>query len=277
MRTLTLPSGEAIPVLGQGTWRMGERPARLQQEVRALQTGLDLGITLMDTAEMYGEGGAEEVVAEAIRGRRDDIFIVSKVYPHNATTAGTIEACERSLSRLETDRIDLYLLHWRGGADITQTLEAFDRLMDAGKIRHFGVSNFDTNDMTEWHALPGGNAVATNQILYNLNRRWSEWSLLPWCREHHIPVMAYTPLEPATGRVKKALDAVARRHNCSPAQIALAWVLRQPGVVTIPKASNPEHVKDNVNALDISLTDDDIAELDKAYPAPSGPAGLELN
>jgi diketogulonate reductase-like aldo/keto reductase len=265
-----------LPILGQGTWNMGEDPSARAAEVAALRLGLDLGMTLIDTAEMYGEGGAEEVVGEAIAGRRDDVVLVSKVYPHNASRAGVRAACERSLRRLRTDRLDLYLLHWRGGVPLAETLEGFERLRDEGKIGAYGVSNFDTDDMLEAAALPGGDAIAANQVLYNLVKRGIEWDLLPWCREHGIPVMAYSPLEstPAEQRAllgRPELGEVARRHDVTPAQVALAWLLRQNGVVTIPKAVQPAHVRANRAALDLApqLTPDDLALLDAGFPPPN--------
>jgi diketogulonate reductase-like aldo/keto reductase len=275
MKRLPLPSGRTIPILGQGTWNMGEDRSARAAEVAALRLGMELGMTLIDTAEMYGEGGAEEVVGDAIAGRRDDVFLVSKVYPHNASRAGVRAACERSLRRLGTDRLDLYLLHWRGGVPLAETLEAFERLRDAGKICDFGVSNFDTDDMLEAAALPQGGAVAANQVLYNLVKRGIEWDLLPWCRERGIPVMAYSPLEstPAEQRpllARPQLGEVARRHGVAPAQVALAWLLRQDGVVTIPKAVQPAHVRANRAALDFAqqLTPDDLALLDDGFPPP---------
>jgi diketogulonate reductase-like aldo/keto reductase len=275
MKTLSLPSGRTIPILGQGTWNMGEDPSARQAEVAALRLGLDLGMTLVDTAEMYGEGGAEEVVGEAIAGRRDDVFLVSKVYPHNASRAGVRAACERSLRRLRTDCLDLYLLHWRGGVPLAETLEAFERLRTEGKIRDYGVSNFDTDDMLEAAALPEGSHIAANQVLYNLVKRGIEWDLLPWCRERGIPVMAYSPLEstPAEQRAllgRPQLAEVARRHDATPAQVALAWLLRQDGVVTIPKAVQSAHVRANRVALDLAprLAPDDLALLDAAFPPP---------
>jgi diketogulonate reductase-like aldo/keto reductase len=260
-------------VLGQGTWYMGEDPAARKDEVAALRLGLDLGVTLIDTAEMYGEGGAEEVVGEAIAGRRDEVFLVSKVYPHNADRRGVQVACERSLRRLGTDRLDLYLLHWRGNVPLEETLDAFVRLREQGKIRDFGVSNFDLEDMLEAAALPGGELVATDQVLYNLTQRGIEWELLPWCRERGIPVMAYSPLEsdPASqaGMLRNPqLTDVARRHGVTPAQVALAWLLRQDGVVVIPKAVRPQHVRENRAALDIVLTPEDLAQLDAGFPPP---------
>ena len=275
MERLLLPSGAGIPVLGQGTWNMGEDPAARQAEVAALRLGLELGMTLIDTAEMYGEGGAEEVVGEAIAGRRDEVFLVSKLYPLHADRRGVREACERSLRRLKTERIDLYLLHWRGNVPLAETLEAFARLREQGKIGDFGVSNFDLDDMREAASLPGGDLVATDQVLYNLRQRGIEWDLLPWCRERRMPVMAYSPLESnpleQAGMLgDPALAAVARRHAATPAQAALAWLLRQDGVVVIPKAVRPQHVRENRAALELAqaLDVEDLARLDAAFPAP---------
>ena len=279
VRTTLLQSGRSIPVLGQGTWEMGE-PSRRQEEIAALRNGLDLGMTLIDTAEMYGEGAAEDLIGEAIEDRpRSEVFIVSKVYPHNATRRGVVEACERSLRRLKVEYIDLYLLHWRGNVPLSETLEAFQALKDDGKIRDYGVSNFDVNDMVEAHALTGG--VATNQVLYNLLHRGIEWELLPWCRERRIPIMAYSPLGNNATEQKRMLGQsnikkVAARHNATPAQIALAFLLRQPDLVVIPKASNPEHIRQNREALDIELTDSDLRELDQAFPPPNRKIPLEM-
>ncbi len=275
MRTVRLPSGEEVPALGQGTWRMGERKRARSGEVAALRAGLDLGMTLVDTAEMYGEGGAEEVVGEAIAGRRDEVFVVSKVYPHNASRKGVVAACERSLKRLGTDRIDLYMLHWRGDVPLAETLAAFTRLVADGKIRHWGVSNLDTGDMEELAALPGGEAVAANQVLYNLMRRNVEWDLAPWCREHGVAVMAYTPLGEGRLPKNKALAAIARRHEAKPLQVALAWLLAR-GVIAIPKASNGAHLRENHAALELGLAPDDMAEIDRAFPPPSGPSPLPM-
>jgi diketogulonate reductase-like aldo/keto reductase len=273
MKRLLLPSGNEMPVLGQGTWYMGEDPGARRDEVAALRLGMELGMTLIDTAEMYGEGGAEEVVGEAIAGRRDDVFLVSKVYPHNASRAGVQAACERSLRRLGTERIDLYLLHWRGSVPLAETLEAFVRLREQGKIGDFGVSNFDLDDMLEAAALPGGDLIATDQVLYNLTQRGIEWDLLPWCRERRLPVMAYSPLESNPQEHggllgNPQLGAVARRHGVTPAQVALAWLLHQEGVAVIPKAVRPQHVRDNRAALDLQLTTEDLAQLDAGFPAP---------
>ena len=276
IRSLTLPGGDSVPILGQGTWGMGERRQNSRDEVAALQLGIDLGMTLIDTAEMYGEGGAETVVGTAIAGRRDKVFLVSKVYPHNATRQGTVAACERSLKRLETDRIDLYLLHWRGGTPLAETLEAFEALRREGKIRHWGVSNFDTDDMQELAALPGGEAVAANQVLYNLSRRGIEYDLLPWCRDQRVPVMAYSPIEQGRILRNSTLASVATRRGITPAQIALSWLLRQEGLIVIPKASSLSHVRENHEAAVASLDEQDLTMLDAAFPAPTRRHPLEM-
>jgi diketogulonate reductase-like aldo/keto reductase len=255
---------------------MGENSRLRQDEVAALKLGIDLGMTLIDTAEMYGTGGAEEVVAEAVKGRRDECFIVSKVLPENSTRAGTIAACERSLKRLKTDRIDLYLLHWRGSAPLAETLEAFLVLQNKGAIRYWGVSNFDVGDMEELFALEGGSGCASNQVLYNLRRRGIEAGLLPWCRKRSIPLMAYSPIEQGRLLRDRVLTAVAIRHRATPAHIALAWVLRQKDMMVIPKATTLEHIRENRAALDIALSERDLAELDRAFPPPKGPRKLEL-
>ena len=273
IRTLRLPSGRSIPVLGQGTWGMGEDPAERETEIAALRLGLDLGMTLIDTAEMYGEGGAEEVIGVAIAGRRAEVFLVSKVYPHNATRQGAVEACGRSLRRLGTDHLDLYLLHWRGSVPLAETLAAFQSLKRAGRILDYGVSNFNQSDMEEAIALPGGDEIATDQVLYNLKRRGVEWDLLPWCRARGIPIMAYSPIEHAQREQMGMLDhpqlkLIASRHRATPAQVALTWLLQQEGIVAIPKASNPAHVRENRGALDLTLTDEDLRELDRAFPPP---------
>jgi diketogulonate reductase-like aldo/keto reductase len=282
MQSVQLSSGRAMPALGLGTWNMGENGARRQHEVRALQLGLDLGMTLIDTAEMYGDGGAEEVVGAAIAGRRSGVCLVSKVYPHNATFKGVQAACERSLRRLKTDYLDCYLLHWRGSVPLAETLDGLQALKQAGKIRDYGVSNFDLHDMEEARALPGGDAIVTNQVLYNLTRRGIEWNLLPWSQQNNVPVMAYSPLEssaPGEQRVlldNAALRNVAQRHGATPAQIALAWLLRQDQVVVIPKSSNPDHVQLNRKAADIMLAPEDLLELDKAFPRPRKGTPLDM-
>lgn len=275
-RSVTLPSGERVPALGQGTWRMGDDPSARATEVATLRLGIDLGLTLIDTAEMYGDGASEQLVADAIAGRRDDVFLVSKVLPHHATARGTIEACERSLKRLRTDRIDLYLLHWRGHVPLAETLEGFGKLVVTGKIRHWGVSNFDTSDMEELASLPGGSAVAANQILYNLVRRGTEWDLLPWLRHRKIPAMAYSPIEQAKLAESSELTALAQQWAMTPTQVALAWLLRDDNVIAIPKTSQTARVKENAWALRHRLTHAQLAELDRLFPPPDGPTPLEM-
>jgi len=281
MRTVRLPSGSNIPVLGQGTWGMGEDHTKRQAEVAALRLGLDVGMALIDTAEMYGEGGAEEVIAEAIAGRRPDVFLVSKVYPHNATRTGAVEACERSLRRLKTEYLDLYLLHWRGAAPLTETFDAFRSLKRAGKIRDYGVSNFDHDDMAESSNIPGGDEIVTDQVLYNLARRGIEWDLLPWCRERAISIMAYSPIDRSRSTRGGMLGnphmkSIASRHGATPAQVALAWLLQQENVIVIPKAGQEPHVRENRAALDLRLTDEDLADLDHAFPPPRKKTALEM-
>ena len=273
---VTLPHGETVPALGQGTWYMGEDPSARADEVRALREGIDLGMTLIDTAEMYASGGAEEVTGEAIADRRDDVFLVSKVLPHNAGYDDCLVACERSLARLGTDRLDLYLLHWRGGVRLEETLEAFARLVDDDKIDAWGVSNFDADDMRELLALPGGDAVATDQVLYNLTRRWPEAGLLQGCRELDIPLMAYSPIEQGRMLRHPALNEVAERHGATAAQVALAWLLEHDDVIVIPKAASLEHVRENRGALALELTSDDRATLDASFPPPRGRAEMEM-
>jgi len=276
MKTVKLPSGEAVPALGQGAWQIGEIPANRGAEIAALQLGIDLGLRLIDTAEMYGNGRSEEVVGEAIRGRRDEVFLVSKVLPYNATRRGTIAACEESLRQLQTDRLDLYLLHWPGAVPLEETVDAFTTLVQTGKIRHWGVSNFDTEDMQEIASIAAGMDVATNQVLYNSSRRGIEWDLLPWCLERHIPLMAYSPIEQGRLLHHPTLQTVAARHNATAAQIALAWVLQQEQVIAIPKAGKLAHVQENHAALDIHLTPDDLVEFDRAFPPPTRKQPLEM-
>lgn len=275
-RTTTLPSGEAVPVLGQGTWMMGEDRSRAADEVAALRLGLDLGVTLIDTAEMYGSGGAEKVVGEAIAGRRDDVFLVSKVLPSNASRNGVIRACEASLRRMHTDRIDLYLLHWRGGVPLSETIAVFEELRQSGKIRHWGVSNFDADDMEEMSRLSRGGNAQSNQVLYNLTRRGIEFDLLPWSRERGMPIMAYSPVEQGALAGNKGLAGIAARHDATAAQIALAWGMAQPGVIAIPKATRLEHVRQNAAARNITLTTQDLAELDSLFPPPVRKRPLEM-
>lgn len=272
MRFLDLPGGDKIPALGIGTWMMGERRECAAAELAALKLGIDLGLTLIDTAEMYGDGGAEEIVGQAIAGRRDQIFLVSKVLPQNASRKNTLKSCEASLKRLGTDRLDLYLLHWRGSIPLAETIDAFETLKQTGKIRHWGVSNFGLKDMA---ALKGA-AVASNQVLYNLTRRGIEWDLLPWCRERGIPVMAYSPIE--QGRIvrHRALAKLAKERDSTPAQLALAWVLSRKGVLAIPKATTLDHVRENARALDIALTEHELTALDAAFPPPTSGSSLEM-
>jgi diketogulonate reductase-like aldo/keto reductase len=269
MPYVIFPDGESVPAFGQGTWHMGEDRRLAGDEEAAIKLGIDLGFPLIDTAEMYGRGIAEEIVGRAIAGRRDGLFIVSKVLPYNASQKGVIEACERSLKRLNTDRIDLYLLHWRGSVPLAETLAGFARLQRDGKIRHHGVSNFGLDDMKEWVGLAGGATVASNQILYNLGRRGPEWDLIPWCRERRISIMAYTPLDQGRFLSNRTLKEVGARHGASAAQVALAWLLRQDGMIVIPKATSQEHVRDNLAAADVRLTSADLADLDRAFPPPT--------
>ena len=276
MKTVALPSGERVPAYGQGTWFMGDARATRAEEIATLRLGLDLGATLTDTAEMYGDGRAEQLVGEAIAGRRDEAFLVSKVLPQHATRRDTVAACEQSLKRLQTDRLDLYLLHWRGNVPFAETLEALVALKKAGKIRHYGVSNLDLADMQEIAQLAGGDEIATNQLLYNLARRGIEWDLLPWLRERHIPVMAYSPLEQARLLKKKQLAAFARNHGMTPAQAALAWLLARDDVIVIPKSGRRERLRENLGALDRVLTAVELAELDRQFPPPHGPHALEM-
>ena len=276
MKTVTLPGGVAVPALGQGTWNMGERPAARAEELATLRLGLDLGLSLIDTAEMYGEGQAEELVGEALAGRRDEAFIVSKVYPHNASRRGTAATCERSLRRLRTDRIDLYLLHWRGTVPLAETMQAMHDLRQAGKIRHYGVSNLDLADMSELWAIEAGRGIAVNQLLYNLTRRGIEWDLLPWLRQHHIPLMAYSPIEQARLLDDTRLKGFGRRYGIAPAQAALAWLLARPDIIAIPKASQRERVRENHAALAITLSAEQMAELDQLFAPPTGPTALQM-
>jgi diketogulonate reductase-like aldo/keto reductase len=271
-----LPSGQSVPAFGLGTWRMAESRSRRTDEIAALRQGFELGLTLIDTAEMYASGGAEELVAEALGDHRKDLFLVSKVLPENASRKGTQAACERSLKRLKTDHLDLYLLHWRGSHPLSETVAGMRALVDAGKIRHWGVSNFDLDDMQELMAIDGGQGCATNQVLYNLSRRGIEHDLTPWQRQRKIPLMAYSPIE--QGRIVRhaALKTITARHGATPAQVALAWLLRQDGVITIPKAGTPEHARENYAALNLRLTAQDLADLDRSFPPPKSSQPLAI-
>jgi len=276
MRTTTL-AGDTVPVLGQGTWQLGDRAERRQQEITALQLGIDLGMTLIDTAEMYGDGASEELVAEAIAGRREQLFLVTKALPSNATSRKRIvAACEASLRRLRVDHVDLYLLHWRQGENLAVVVEAFTGLVDAGKIRHWGVSNFDADDLQELEGLPGGKQVASNQVLYNVTRRGIEFDLLPRTRAAGINVMAYTPIEQGRILGNAALRDVARRHGATPAQIALAWTIRAAGVMAIPRSGSPAHTRENAAAAGIELTERDLQDIDRAFPPPKKARPLEM-
>ncbi|WOB07549.1 aldo/keto reductase [Piscinibacter gummiphilus] len=272
---ITLPSGERVAALGQGTWNIGDDPKRRADEIASLRRGLDLGLTLIDTAEMYGDGRSEQLIGEAIRGRRDEVFLVSKVYPHNASKRAMPTSCEASLKRLGTDRIDLYLLHWPGSVPLAETVQAFEALQRDGKIRHWGVSNFDTKKMASLHALAGGAAVQTNQVLYHLGERGIEWELAPWQREHHIPVMAYSPTDQGRLLHDEGLAAFALRTGRTPAQVALAWLLARDAIV-IPKTRHPARVQENAGALDKPLTADELHELDALFPPPDGPSALAM-
>jgi diketogulonate reductase-like aldo/keto reductase len=277
MKTVQLPDGERVPSLGQGTWQMGEKKKAHADEVAALRLGIDLGMTLIDTAEMYGEGGAEKVAADAIAGQRDRVFVVTKVYPRNASRTELPKACERSLKRLRIDAIDLYLLHWRGDVPLVETVEAFEKLRSEGKIRRWGVSNFDVEDMEELLATENGSSCATNQVLYNLENRETEFDLLPWSQRNKIPIMAYSPVGHGRGLLNNAtLKKIAKRHNATPTQIALAWVLRQPGVIAIPKASHEAHVRENAQSTDLELTKGDSTEIDRAFPPPKSKQPLAM-
>jgi diketogulonate reductase-like aldo/keto reductase len=276
MQTVTLPSGERVPALGQGAWRMGENQAARAEEIATSRLGLDLGLTLIDTAEMYGEGRAEELIGEVIEGRREEVFLTSKVYPHNASREGAVAACDRSLKRLRTDYIDLYLLHWRGRVPLTETMEGFMGLHQAGKIRYYGVSNFDRADMQELWSVPGGSGIAANQLLYNLTRRGIEHGLVPWLREQHVPIMAYSPIEQARLIRNPTLVDFAQANGMTPAQAALAWLLSHEDVIAIPKTSRRERLKENVGALDHHLTAAQLEELDRLFPPPTRPDRLEM-
>src|SRR6059058_1019823 len=281
MKTVELPDGpaeRAVPALGQGTWGMGEIKRAHSDEVAALRLGIELGMTLIDTAEMYGEGGAEEVVADAIEGQRERVFIVTKVYPHHASRSELPKVCERSLKRLRIDTIDLYLLHWRERTPaLEETVQAFEKLRSTGKIKRWGVSNFDVDDMEELLALDNGTNCAANQVLYNLENREIEFDLLQWSQKNEIPIMAYSPVGHGRGLLESAtLKKIAKRHDATPSQIALAWVLLQPRVIAIPKASKEKHVGDNARSIEIKLTGEDLADLDQEFPSPKSRKSLPM-
>ncbi len=276
IRTVTLPSGERLPAFGMGTWKMGEDPAAHADEIETLREGIDMGAALIDTAEMYGGGLAEKLVGEAINDRRDDVFLVTKVLPQNASRRRMSAACDASLRRLNTDRIDLYLLHWRGDVPLEETVEAFMALQSAGKIRRYGVSNFDLADMQELWSVPGGADVSTNQLLYNLSRRGIEWDLLPWLRAREVPVIAYSPIEESRLLLNPRLMNFAEQHGMTPAQVALSWLLAKDDVIVIPKTGHRERLEENLGALEHRLTKAQLAELDRLFPPPNGPRPLEM-
>jgi Aldo/keto reductases, related to diketogulonate reductase len=278
MKTVSLRDGERVPLLGQGTWRMGENTRARKDEVAALRLGIELGMTLLDTAEMYGDGGAEEVVADAIEKQRDRVFVVTKAYPHNASRTELPKACERSLKRLRIDAIDLYLLHWRErNTQLADTVDAFEKLRAVGKIKRWGVSNFDVDDMEELWSIENGTNCAANQVLYNLENREIESGLLEWSANNKVPIMAYSPVGHGRGLLESAtLKKIAKRHDTTTSQIALAWVLRQPGVIAIPKASNEKHVRDNAQSIEIKLTDEDLTDLDREFPPPKSKRPLPM-
>ncbi|CAJ0816619.1 2,5-diketo-D-gluconic acid reductase B [Ralstonia wenshanensis] len=276
MKHVTLPNGERVPALGMGTWNMGDDRATRAEEIATLRLGLDLGLRLIDTAEMYGEGLSESLIGEAIAGRRDEVFLVSKVYPHNASRRGIAAACERSLRRLGTDRLDLYLLHWRGDVPFEETLEGLQALQREGKIRQYGVSNLDLSDMEEWWDTPGGDQTAVNQLLYNLSRRGIEWDVLPWLRERRVPVMAYSPIEQARLVRHPKLVRFAQESGMTPAQVALAWLLANDDIIAIPKTGHRDRLRENIGALSHTLTAEQLATLDSLFPPPKGPRALEM-
>ena len=276
MKKVRMPSGDLVPALGQGTWNMGENASLGAQEIATLRAGLDLGLCLIDTAEMYGDGLTESLVGEAIAGRRDEVFLVSKVYPHNASRKAMPVACANSLRRLKTDRIDLYLLHWSGSVPLAEMLEAFERLQQGGHIRSWGVSNLDAASMEELWALPGGRAVQSNQVLYNLSRRGVEWDLLPWLGERGVPLMAYSPIEQGRLLRHRGLVDFAGRRGMTAAQAALAWLLAKDGVIAIPKTASQARLAENLEALAHPLDADALAELDRLFPPPKGPAPLAM-
>lgn len=276
MKTIPLPDGTLVPALGMGTWMMGDRPHQHAEEIAALQRGIDLGMTLIDTAEMYGDGASEVLVGEAIRGRRDGLFLVSKVYPHNASAKAMPASCEASLRRLGVDCLDLYLLHWSGRVPLDETVATFEQLQAQGKIRRWGVSNLDVRDMRALVGVPGGTHCATNQVLYNLSRRGIEWDLLPWCRQRKMPMMAYSPIEQGRMLADPGLIDLAATLGMSPARLALAWLLHQQGVIAIPKAGTKAHVEDNAVAATTQLDTDTLRALDALYPPPTATTPLDM-
>ncbi|MCC8094492.1 MAG: aldo/keto reductase [Tannerellaceae bacterium] len=274
--TYTFRNHRNVLSLGQGTWNMGDDNTQRKTELDALRTGIDLGMTLIDTAEMYGNGRSERLVGEAIKGQRDKVFLISKVLPSNASRQGTLKACENSLKRLQTDYLDMYLLHWQGRYPFEETVEAMLQLKQEGKIRDWGVSNMDVAEMEAFYSIPGGNTCAANQVVYNLTRRGIEYDLIPWCRKNNLPVIAYSPVEQGRLQNNKLLSEIARRHNASPTQIALAWAIRNPGVIAIPKAASAKHVEENFKSLTLELTAEDLQQIDSVFPTPTRKMPLEM-
>lgn len=274
--TVTLPSGKNIPALGIGTWNMGDSRSSEAQEIASIRKAIELGMTVVDTAEMYADGRSEEVVGKAIQNLRSDVFLVSKVYPYNASARGTIDACERSLKRLGVEQLDLYLLHWRGSYPLEETVAAFEQLKQDGKIADWGVSNFDTDDMEELFAVENGSNCAANQVLYNLSRRGPEYDLLPWCQQHNVPIMAYSPIEQGRLLNNHELIRIAKAYQATPAQVALAFLLERDGVLAIPKSARPERVEENRGAPDLEISEEDWTALDAAFPPPQKKTSLEM-
>lgn len=272
----TFQDGQQVLTLGQGTWNMGDSDITKMEELKTLRTGIDLGLNVIDTAEMYGNGRSELLVGEAIEGRRDKVFLVSKVLPSNASRYGTKEACEKSLKRLNTDYLDLYLLHWQGRHPFEETVQAMLELQEEGKIKQWGVSNMDVEEMDKFYAIPGGETCTANEVLYNLTRRGIEYDLIPWCRKHKIPIIAYSPVEQGRILEHRLLTEIAEQHHATPVQIALAWVIRNPGIIAIPKAASVKHVQENFKSLFIRLSDDDLMQLDRAFPKPHKKMPLEM-
>jgi diketogulonate reductase-like aldo/keto reductase len=276
MPTVTLASGITLPALGFGTWNMGEDSTKAKDEIAAIGKALDLGMTVIDTAEMYGNGGAEKITGAALQGRRDEAFLVSKVLPWNASLKGTVQACEDSLKRLGTDHLDLYLLHWRGEYPLEETVAALERLKQDGKIREWGVSNFDVDDMEELFSVENGRNCAANQVLYNLTRRGIEFDLLPWCQQHNIAIMAYSPIEQGRLTSNADLTHLAKAYQATPAQVALAFLLEREGVLPIPKSANVHRVEENRAAVELDLTDEDLQLLDRLFAPPQRKQMLEM-
>lgn len=274
--TVALPSGKSVPAMGIGTWNMGDSKTDMTKEIASIRKAIELGMTVVDTAEMYGNGRSEEVVGQAIEALRDDVFLISKVLPSNASAKGTIDACERSLKRLGTDHLDLYLLHWRGGVPLEETVSAFEKLKADGKISDWGVSNFDTDDMEELFSVTDGKNCAANQVLYNLSRRGPEFDLLPWCQSHGVPLIAYSPIEQGRILSNHELIRIAKAYQATPAQVALAFLLERDGVMPIPKSSSPERVAENREAVELEITDEDWSALDAAFPPPTKKTSLEM-